>query len=168
MERLWAPWRMEFILNEKPSGCIFCLGEVQSEKHEKERLILRRDSLTFVMMNRYPYTCGHLLVSPNRHVGTVQDLLPDEMLQLFENISLACRVLTTAISPQGFNIGINVGKAAGAGVDDHLHIHVVPRWVGDANFMTVVNDVRVMPENLSATYEKLLPISREASVTPEI
>jgi ATP adenylyltransferase len=117
-------------------------------------------------VNRYPYTCGHLLVPPN--VGTVQDLLPDEMLQLFENISLACRVLTTAISPQGFNIGINVGKAAGAGVDDHLHIHVVPRWVGDANFMTVINDVRVMPENLSATYEKLLPISREARGAPDI
>ncbi len=162
MERLWAPWRMEFILNEKPPGCIFCLGEKKSEDSDKVRLILRRDSLTFIMMNRYPYTCGHLLVSPYRHVGALQDLLPDEMLQLFENVRLACGLLSKVISPQGFNIGINVGKAAGAGVDDHLHIHVVPRWVGDSNFMTVISDVRVMPENLSATYDKLLPEFREA------
>jgi ATP adenylyltransferase len=167
MERLWAPWRMEFILNEKPSECIFCLGEAQGQVREKERLILRRDTLTFVMMNRYPYTSGHLLVSPYRHVGSIQDLLPDEMLELFENVRLACGVMTKACSPQGFNIGINVGKAAGAGVDDHLHIHVVPRWVGDANFMTVISDVRVMPENLSATYDKLLPYFREDCGTQE-
>jgi ATP adenylyltransferase len=165
MERLWAPWRMEFILNEKPPGCIFCLGEKKSEDSDKERLILLRDSLTFIMMNRYPYTCGHLLVSPNRHVGTLHDLLPDEMLQLFENVRISCDLLTKAISPQGFNVGINVGKAAGAGVDDHLHIHVVPRWVGDSNFMTVISDVRVMPENLSATYEKLLPGFREVGAS---
>jgi len=159
---------MEFILNEKPTECIFCLGEAQSEEREKDRLILSRDTLTFIMMNRYPYTSGHLLISPYRHVGTVQDLLPDEMLQLFENVRLSCRVMTKAFSPQGFNIGINVGKAAGAGVDDHLHIHVVPRWVGDANFMTVISDIRVMPENLSATYDKLLPIFRDECGTQEV
>lgn len=157
MERLWAPWRMEFILNEKPPGCIFCPGEKVSEEEDRKRLILLRDSLSFVMMNRYPYTNGHLLISPYRHVGSVQDLQPDEMLQLFENVQRACRVMSESLFPQGFNIGINLGKAAGAGVDDHLHVHVVPRWVGDSNFMTVIGDVRVMPENLSATYEKLLP-----------
>jgi ATP adenylyltransferase len=167
MERLWAPWRMEFILNEKPTCCIFCLGERQSEEIEKEHLILYRDTLSFVMMNRYPYTTGHLLVSPYRHVGSLQELTSAEMLQLFKNVSLACQVATKALSPQGFNIGINVGKVAGAGIDDHLHIHIVPRWVGDANFMTVVADVRVVPEGLLATYDKFLPFLREICATAE-
>ncbi|MRR53299.1 MAG: HIT domain-containing protein [Deltaproteobacteria bacterium] len=167
MERLWAPWRMEFILNEKPSCCIFCLGEMQGEESEKERLVLYRDTLSFVMMNRYPYTTGHLLVSPYRHVGSLQDLTAEEMLQLFENVRRACEVTTKALSPQGFNIGINLGKVAGAGVDDHLHIHIVPRWVGDANFMTVVADVRVIPEGLLATYEKFHPFFREVRATAE-
>jgi ATP adenylyltransferase len=155
MERIWAPWRMEFIVNEKPVGCIFCLGERKDEESEKERLILRRDRYTSIMMNRYPYSCGHLLVSPLRHVADMGNLLPEEMLELFENVRLCCEVMTGILSPQGFNIGINLGKAAGAGVDDHLHIHVVPRWIGDTNFMTLVADVRVMPESLAATYEKL-------------
>lgn len=167
MERLWAPWRMEFILNEKPSWCIFCLGEMQNEESEKERLVLYRDTLSFVMMNRYPYTTGHLLVAPYRHVGSLQELTSEEMLQLFENVRLACEVTTRALSPQGFNIGINLGKVAGAGVDDHLHIHIVPRWVGDANFMTVVADVRVVPEGLLATYEKFYPFFREIRASAE-
>jgi ATP adenylyltransferase len=146
---------MEFIVNEKPSGCIFCLGEKIDEETETERLILRRGGYTSVMMNRYPYSCGHLLVSPLRHVADMEGLLAEEMLELFENVQLCCKVMTRVLSPQGFNIGINLGKAAGAGVADHLHIHVVPRWVGDTNFMTLVADVRVMPESLAATYEKL-------------
>jgi ATP adenylyltransferase len=158
---------MEFILNEKPSCCIFCLDEAQSEAAEKERLVLYRDTLSFVMLNRYPYTTGHLLVSPYRHAGTLQDLTSDEMLQLFENVRLACEVTTKALSPQGYNIGINLGKIAGAGVADHLHIHIVPRWVGDANFMTVIADVRVVPEGLSETYEKFLPFFREICGTAE-
>ncbi|MRR57907.1 MAG: HIT domain-containing protein [Deltaproteobacteria bacterium] len=163
MEKLWAPWRMEFILNEKPAGCIFCLDERKDKASEKDRLVLLRDRHTFVMMNRYPYSCGHLLVSPNRHVADMGDLLKEEMLELFENVRLCCRVMTRVMSPQGFNVGINVGKAAGAGVDDHLHIHVVPRWVGDSNFMTVIADTRVMPENLAATYDKLYPSFLEAA-----
>jgi ATP adenylyltransferase len=107
------------------------------------------------MMNRYPYCNGHLLVSPNRHVGEIHELEPEEMLELFENVRICCDVMSKAFSPQGFNIGMNLGKAAGAGVDDHLHIHVVPRWTGDTNFMTVIADVRVMPENLTATYDRL-------------
>lgn len=162
MERLWAPWRMEFILNEKPPGCIFCIGGKRNDIGEKERLVLFRGEQTFVMMNRYPYSNGHLLVSPNRHVANIQELSAEEMLELFRNVSLCCEVMTRIMSPQGFNIGINLGKAAGAGVDDHLHIHIVPRWVGDVNFMTVIADTRVMPENLSATYDKLLPAFREA------
>jgi ATP adenylyltransferase len=160
---------MEFILNEKPAGCIFCLDEEIDQTREKERLVLRRGRHTFIMMNRYPYSNGHLLVSPLRHVAGLGELLPEEMLELFANVRLSCNVLSTVMSPQGFNIGINLGKAAGAGVDDHIHIHVVPRWVGDTNFMTVIADVRVMPEHLAATYDKLLPefqpISEET--TPE-
>lgn len=163
MDRMWAPWRMEFILNEKPAGCIFCLGEKRDEVAEKERLVLLRDRRTFVMMNRYPYSNGHLLVSPNRHVAVMGALEEGEMLELFRNVSLCCQVMTRIMSPQGFNIGINLGKAAGAGVDDHLHIHVVPRWIGDVNFMTVIADTRVMPENLAATYDKLYPAFREAA-----
>jgi len=165
MERLWAPWRMEFILNEKPEGCIFCLGDRLDQASERERLVLLRDRHTFVMMNRYPYSNGHLLVSPNRHIADLGELAEDEMLELLKNVSLSCRVISRAMSSQGFNVGINLGKAAGAGVDDHLHVHVVPRWVGDANFMTVLADVRVMPENLAATYDKLYPVFRDAVAT---
>lgn len=156
MERLWAPWRMEFILNEKPKGCIFCLEEQQDEASEKDRLILFRDRLSFVMMNRYPYCNGHLLIAPYRHVADMAALTADEMLELFENVRRCCAVISASLAPQGFNIGINLGKPAGAGIDDHLHLHVVPRWIGDTNFMTIIGDVRVMPENLSATYDKLI------------
>jgi ATP adenylyltransferase len=165
MERLWAPWRMEYILNEKPAGCIFCLDETVDAEIEKQKLILRRDRLTFVMMNRYPYCNGHLLVSPNRHVGDPADLHSNEMLELFENVRLCCEVMKGTLSPQGFNIGMNVGKAAGAGVDDHLHIHIVPRWVGDTNYTTVIADVRVMPECLAATYDRLYSGFREKTGT---
>lgn len=163
MERLWAPWRMDYILNEKPAGCIFCLDDMVDAEKEKQNLILRRDRRTFVMMNRYPYCNGHLLVSPNRHVGDLGELLGEEMLELFENVRLCCKVMKGFLSPQGFNIGLNLGKAAGAGVDDHLHIHIVPRWVGDTNYTTVIADVRVMPECLAATYDRLYPGFRETA-----
>lgn len=155
MERLWAPWRMEYILNEKPEGCIFCLNGEKDK--ERESLILYRSKHSFVMMNRYPYCNGHLLVSPYRHLPDMNGLTDEEMLDLFTTIRLSCNALTLRFSPQGFNVGINLGKVAGAGVDDHIHVHVVPRWVGDTNFMTVIADVRVMPENLLATYDKLRP-----------
>ncbi len=144
---------MEYILNQKTEGCIFCLGE-EREK-DRENLVLHRSGHSFVMMNRYPYCNGHLLVSPYRHVAELEKLNSDEMLDLFSTVALCCRVLKEKLIPQGFNIGINLGKAAGAGVDDHLHVHIVPRWAGDTNYMTVIADVRVMPENLMSTFEKL-------------
>lgn len=153
MERLWAPWRMEYILEEKPSGCIFC-ATAEDDRH---RLILYRNSRSLVMLNRYPYTNGHLMVASHRHTAELEALDDGEMLDLFKTVSLCRRVLQQVASPQGFNIGINLGRAAGAGVDDHLHIHVVPRWNGDTNFISVMADVRVMPENLMATYDKLAP-----------
>jgi len=155
MKTLWAPWRIEYIRSKKPSGCIFCL-EAQGEK-DRENLVLFRTSLSFVMLNRYPYSNGHLLIAPHRHVANLDGLSGDEILDLFDLMKVSCTVLQAAASPEGFNIGINLGKAAGAGVEEHVHLHVVPRWNGDTNFMSVIADLRVMPENLMATYEALLP-----------
>ncbi len=155
MKTLWAPWRIEYIRNEKPPGCIFCGKD--SGSHDKDDLVLHRTSCSFVMLNRYPYSNGHLLVAPFRHVPTLEGLSADEVLDLFDLMKLSCRVLQSIASPQGYNIGINLGKAAGAGVEEHLHVHVVPRWNGDTNFMSVIGDLRVMPENLRATYDALLP-----------
>jgi ATP adenylyltransferase len=155
MERIWAPWRMEYILNKKPESCIFCLDDERD--NDRNNLVLYRSSHSFVMLNRYPYCNGHILVSPFRHVSALDKLDSGEMLDLFTTVSLCASILTDKFSPHGLNIGMNLGKAAGAGVDDHLHVHVVPRWVGDTNYMTVIADVRVMPENLTATYDRLLP-----------
>lgn len=157
MERIWAPWRMEYIdgnNKEGDGGCIFC---VQGETgHDVDRLILHRSSNSFVIMNRYPYTNGHLLVCPYRHTADIQSLTDEEMLDLFRTVQLACGVLKETIFPQGINLGMNMGKIAGAGVDEHLHIHLVPRWSGDTNFMSVIADARVVPESLEKTYSRLL------------
>lgn len=155
MERLWAPWRMEYILNHKPEGCIFCLP--QELQVDRERLLLHRSRLSLVMLNRYPYTNGHLLIAPNRHTADLEGLADEEMLDLFRTLSLCKRILRETAGPDGFNIGINLGRSAGAGVDDHIHLHIVPRWSGDTNFMSVIPDLRVMPENLAVTFERLLP-----------
>ncbi len=155
MERLWAPWRIEYILNEKPDSCIFCLEDKQDK--DRENLVLHRSSHSFVMLNRYPYCNGHILVSPFRHVSALDQLDSREMLDLISTVSKCVTILSDKFAPQGLNVGLNLGKVAGAGVDDHIHVHIVPRWVGDTNFMTVIADVRVMPENLAATYDRLLP-----------
>lgn len=155
MERLWAPWRMEYILDEKVSGCIFCRGCDGAD--DRQSLILHRSDTSFVMMNRYPYVNGHLMVAPRLHTGSLHDLSPEELLDLMETARLCQRVLTAEMNPGGFNVGFNLGSAAGAGIADHLHLHIVPRWAGDTNFMTVVGDVRVLPEALAAQYDRLLP-----------
>jgi ATP adenylyltransferase len=152
MERLWAPWRVQYLTQPPAPGCIFCAGG-----DDRELLIIHRTPLARVMLNRYPYSNGHLLVSLHRHTAELNELTGEEMLELFRTVALCREVLTRASKPDGFNIGMNLGKAAGAGVEDHLHLHVVPRWNGDGNFMSVVADVRVIPEALLATYERLLP-----------
>ncbi|HJV36799.1 HIT domain-containing protein [Geomonas sp.] len=157
MERLWAPWRIEFITKEKGDACIFC-----GSGDQREQLILRRTALTQVMLNRYPYVNGHLMVTPVRHVAQLEDLTDAEVLELLRTVALCRTALTKASGPDGFNIGINLGKAAGAGVPAHLHVHVVPRWSGDSNFMSVVADTRVLPEALMATYDRLLPFFAQA------
>ena len=153
MERLWAPWRMEYLARPKQEECLFCRQE-----SDRDQLVLWSTPLVRVMLNRYPYANGHLMVATRRHLAELGALSEEEMLQLFRAVALCREVLIRASKPDGFNIGINLGKAAGAGVEDHLHMHVVPRWNGDNNFMTVLSDIRVLPEALLATYDRLLPL----------
>lgn len=157
MQVLWAPWRMTYILNEhKPEGCIFCPGTDRSK--DRERLILYVDDRTMVIMNKFPYVNGHLLVAPQRHVSDFEGLNEEEILALSLMVKKTIAVLKDFYKPDGFNIGINLGKVAGAGVEQHLHYHIVPRWHGDTNFMTVLADIRVIPEHIQQTYDKLLPL----------
>ena len=144
---------MEYFTRPKDQECIFC-----QKGSDRELLVLWSTPLVRVMLNRYPYSNGHLMVATQRHLGDLNSLGDDEMVQLFRATALCRDVLTRASKPDGFNIGINLGKAAGAGVEDHLHMHVVPRWNGDSNFMTVFADIRVLPEALLATYDRLLPL----------
>ena len=159
MKTLWAPWRMEYIENPiKENGCIFCLGEKDTLS---QRLVLFKGDRSLVMMNKYPYTNGHLLVAPIRHVATPASLDPRDMVALMTMVSNSVSILKKVMDPAGFNIGLNLGKAAGAGVEDHLHFHVVPRWNGDTNFMTVVGDLRVIPEHMDQTYKRLYPLFKD-------
>ncbi len=145
---------MEYIQGEKDDRCIFCTA---SEKDSKKSLLLFKGSVSIVMLNKYPYNNGHIMIAPARHVARLEDVTPEEGFDIFRLVRHASTVLNTLLKTDGLNIGMNVGKAAGAGIDDHLHMHVVPRWSGDANFMPVIGDVKVMPEHLGATFEKLKP-----------
>ena len=156
MDRLWAPWRMAYIKSAKENDeeCIFCAKPKQNK--DEENLILKRGRKAFIIMNRFPYNNGHVMVSPYRHVASVVDLDDEEGLEVMKLVSLSIRALSEALNPDAFNIGINLGRVAGAGIADHVHIHVVPRWQGDTNFMTVIANTKVMPELLEETYRKLL------------
>lgn len=157
MERVWAPWRMEYITSgEKPDSCIFCVAN--DEGADRERLILYRSTYSYAMLNRYPYTNGHLMAIPYRHTADPAELDQVELLDLMTTVTLCKKALDEVYSPQGFNIGMNLGKAAGAGVDDHIHFHIVPRWNGDTNFMSVLAEARVLPEALGVTMERLKPL----------
>lgn len=152
MERIFAPWRIRYILAPKPKECIFC-NAVKEE--EKRSLVIYKAKKSYVIMNRNPYNPGHLMVCPYRHVASTEDLDSDEMLEIFELINLSIKAIRNAMNPEGFNIGINLGKVAGAGIAEHLHIHIVPRWNGDTSFMPILADVQIIPEALEETYEKL-------------
>ena len=152
MERIWAPWRMSYVSNNKvDQHCIFCSDG--TGRSDRERLILARSDHSLIMLNRFPYTGGHLMVAPLRHTAELDDLSDDELLDLMHVLRRARALLQQVANPDGFNIGINLGRAAGAGVEEHLHIHIVPRWNGDSNFMTVVGDLRVIPEGLMESYD---------------
>ena len=152
----WAQWRMEYILGHKPEECIFCLSE--DGKDDRERLILCRSSHAFVIMNKYPYNNGHLMVAPLKHIADIEDIEQESALDMFQLLKRCKKVLRAAMRPEGFNVGINQGIVAGAGIEEHLHIHIVPRWSGDTNFMPVLADMRVIPEHLYETYDKLYPL----------
>jgi ATP adenylyltransferase len=158
MERLWSPWRMAYIEANKREGsergCVFCA--LLDGTSDEER-ILRRDQLAFVTLARYPYNPGHLLVLPTRHVGELEELTPEEHGAIAQLTARSVSALREASDPHGFNVGLNLGHAAGAGIPEHLHWHVVPRWGGDTNFMPVVGDTRVLPELLQESFEKLAP-----------
>ncbi len=153
MDRLWAPWRMEYLMADAHDGCIFC--EKPGEDDDRKNLILLRTPLSFIILNAYPYNNGHLMVAPFRHVGTLGELTPEERCDLMETVAGAEGILTRAFAPQGMNVGINLGHCAGAGVPGHVHVHIVPRWEGDTNFMPVLGRTRVIPELLAETYDRL-------------
>ncbi|MDP8011431.1 MAG: HIT family protein [Thermoplasmata archaeon] len=152
MENLWAPWRIKYIETPKKSeSCIFCSALDEPEK----RYVLDKDKYAMVIMNIYPYNPGHLMVAPVRHVGDFKKLTKEEYISIGEFIKKSMDVLEKTMKPEGFNIGINLGMVAGAGVKDHIHVHIVPRWCGDTNFMPVTADVKVLGESLEDTYKKL-------------
>lgn len=155
MKVLWAPWRMKYILGEdKARGCIFC---PEPGEDLKERLVLFSGGLTRIMMNRYPYINGHLLISPLRHQPGLKDFSLAELLDLMKKLRESIAILQQVMKPDGFNVGLNLGTVAGAGVENHLHFHVVPRWNGDTNFIPVFAEVRVIPEHFRQTYKRLAP-----------
>jgi ATP adenylyltransferase len=154
MERLWAPWRLEYVQSaDELEGCIFCAA-AESEDDETH-LVLHRGELAFVMLNKFPYASGHLLVAPVRHGPNFGDLSGDEALEIHRLGAQGIEALRAVYKPDGFNLGWNIGRIAGAGIPDHGHLHVVPRWAGDTNFMPVLGDVKVIPEHLSATRKRL-------------
>jgi len=152
VKTMWAPWRMEYILAEKEDRCIFCDALSLSDD-----LTLYKGPDTMVMMNKFPYINGHLLVAPIRHLSGLDQLSKKEMGEMLATVDRSVEILKQVMNPDGFNIGLNLGKVAGAGVEDHLHFHIVPRWFGDTNALTVLADVRVIPEHLKATFENLKP-----------
>ncbi|MFH1874949.1 MAG: HIT domain-containing protein [Pseudomonadota bacterium] len=156
MTRIWAPWRMEFIkaLREKKGECVFCVATQKQE--DEQQFILFRGQNIFVMLNRYPYTNGHLLIMPYRHVAELKDLSAQEYQEMMSLTSQAVEIMKKELQADGFNCGFNLGRAAGAGIEDHIHMHVVPRWVGDTNFLPVLSKTRALPEYLSETYKRLV------------
>ena len=154
---LWAPWMMDYILGPKPGKCVFCEACEDSCERREENLILSSRPEAFAIMNRYPYTHGHIMVVPTRHVSNLEDMTRKEQSVFFDIVVKAQAALGEALKPGGLNLGMNLGKAAGAGIADHLHIHIVPRWDGDTNFMPLLADARVMPEHMEETYRTLLP-----------
>lgn len=153
VKRLWAPWRMDYILGERENGCVFC--RKFAESRDVENYVVYRGTTAGIIMNIHPYTNGHIMIIPYRHAGELDDLEDNELVEMMLLTRKGVQMLRRAMRPHGFNIGINIGAAAGAGIDDHLHIHVVPRWQNDTNFMPVLADVRVIPESLSDTYKRL-------------
>jgi ATP adenylyltransferase len=153
MKQMWAPWRVEYIRMEKPKGCVLC--EIPQQDNDVANYLLYRGELNYVMMNKYPYNGGHLMVVPYRHVARLDDLSDAEITEHYRLIQRSLKILREVFNPAGFNIGVNMGKVAGAGIEEHVHSHIVPRWQGDTNFMPVIGDVKVISEAMADTYDRL-------------
>lgn len=154
MKYVWAPWRIEYIRAEKPTGCILC--DKPKETKDKENYLLYRGKKNFIMLNSYPYNPGHLLIAPYRHIGSLEELTEAERNEHYELVSRSIVVLKKVFRPAGFNLGANLGRVAGAGIEDHFHSHIVPRWQGDNNFMPVLGETKVIPQALADTYQTLI------------
>ena len=155
MKQLWAPWRMEYVKSEKSDECIFC--SLPKANDDTKNYILHRGQSAFIIMNIFPYNSAHVMVSPFRHIGCLTAQNADEAKEMNNLTRKSIEIFRAAINPEGFNVGYNIGKAAGAGYDEHIHCHIVPRWTGDTNFMPVLGETKVHPEHLKTTYKKLLP-----------
>lgn len=156
MKRLWAPWRMEYILSEgKHKTCLFCDISKGTKTKDKKNLILYRGKYCFVVMNRYPYNSGHLMVVPYFHTPTFDGLSDKVLFDFIKTVDKSVGILKKALMPDGFNMGLNFGKVAGAGMEQHMHLHIVPRWTGDTDSMPIISETRVVPEHLKKTYNKL-------------
>ena len=154
MDQLWAPWRLEYIQGPENDSCIFCLGEETA--NDQASLVVARGTHCYVIMNRYPYSNGHLMISPYRHISDSAELVVDEVVEIHQLMVRSQAVLREEFAAQGFNVGWNIGQAAGAGIADHIHMHIVPRWAGDGNFMPILADVRVIPQHIEKTYSLLV------------
>lgn len=156
MERLWSPWRLKYVSNAgTPCACVFCEA---CEHHGEGSLVVHRGRTAYVILNLFPYNSGHLMVVPNRHIAQLAAATTDELCELMALTKVAEQALTEVYQPQGLNIGMNLGRAAGAGIVDHMHVHIVPRWNGDTNFMSVVGDTRVLPEDLEQAAARIRPV----------
>jgi ATP adenylyltransferase len=150
MNNIWAPWRMQYITTEKESSCIFCMAATDGDQ-----LVLTKGKLCFAIMNRFPYTSGHCLIAPYRHVGDIVEITSEESSEIMSMANNIISAIRSVMNPQGFNVGFNIGKAAGAGIAEHLHMHIVPRWNGDTNFMPVLSDVHIISEYIEQTRDKI-------------
>jgi ATP adenylyltransferase len=155
MRNLYAPWRMEYIGAQPEPGCLFCRVREESPEGDRRNLVVRRDPDALAILNKFPYNPGHLMVAPRAHLGSLPALPEDQLLATMRLVQDSQRVLERVMSPEGFNVGVNMGRVAGAGIPDHVHLHIVPRWNGDTNFLPVLGEVKVVNEHLERTWEKL-------------
>lgn len=160
MEHLWAPWRMDYVAGEKPDGCVLC--QAAQAQDDAEAHVIYQGQYNYVILNRFPYNSGHLMVVPYEHIGAFTDLSPEQLAEMMDIAQGAVEAFQECLHPDGVNLGINLGRAAGAGINDHLHLHIVPRWAGDTNFMTVLADTRVVPQSLGESCRTLEPALRRA------
>jgi len=152
MEKLWAPWREQYLYDDKPKGCILCISQKANKRSDKKKLIIERSTHSFSILNKYPYNNGHVMIVPFRHVKDLEKLKADEILDMMSLLNHTKKILDDKLNPDGYNIGINLGQSAGAGIKGHVHIHIVPRWNGDTNFMPIFAKTKVISQSLDSLY----------------